>query len=77
MATAHRFVQHVIDMDVQFVWGDTVFLKTDPDQLPRMIVGVVVKKSHVMYEVVKGETTSYHYDYEMAREKDVIQSTSN
>ena len=60
-----------------FTFGDIVYLKTDPDQLPRMVYGVVVYKEALLYKLACGVNTSEHYDYEMSMEKNVVLTTSN
>lgn len=41
-----------------------VYLKTDPEKLPRMITGFKVNKYDILFELVCGTCTSNHYDYE-------------
>lgn len=50
--------------------GDTVYLKTDADQLSRIIVGIkIFKQGEIMYELVSGTIQSSHYDFEISAEK--------
>lgn len=53
--------------------GDTVFLKTDPDQLYRMIMAFkVFKDGELLYELVQGTISSYHYDFEISTERNIL-----
>lgn len=51
-------------ISVKFNWGDEVRLKTDPDAI-RLITGITVRPSGKIYELAKGETTSWHQDIEI------------
>lgn len=48
---------------------DTVFLKTDIEQLERIITGYTVRKVGIVYELTCGVATSWHYDFEFTPEK--------
>lgn len=56
-------------IDNKYDIGDEVFLKTDTDQYPRMIISIRVNKYDLVYELTCGTVTSYHYDFEMSKEK--------
>lgn len=49
--------------------GDTVFLKTDPDESPRLVTGIVVRPSTLLYTLACGDKESSHYDMELTTEK--------
>lgn len=51
--------------------GDTVYLKTDKEQIPRMVYSFRVFRSETLYELACGTITSVHYDFEISTEKDV------
>ena len=60
-------------IDVLFELETMVYLKTDPEQLERMITGICVReKGLISYEVSCGERTGWHYGFELTSEKDVI-----
>lgn len=56
--------------------GDTVFLKTDVDSSPRLVVGIIVRSHGLMYELIAGTETSYHYDFEISKEH-IVQFIGN
>lgn len=49
--------------------GQTVYLITDADQLPRMITDIIVNKYYLIYEMICGTSQSTHYDFEISPEK--------
>ena len=51
---------------------DIVFLKTDPEMLPRMITGFTTRKSGVTYEIACGPGVSWHFDFEFVYSKDEL-----
>lgn len=50
---------------------EIVYLKTDPEQLPRMVTCIELRKNSVSYQLSCGTQVSYHYDFEISKEKDV------
>jgi hypothetical protein len=57
--------------------GDIIYLKTDVEQVPRMVVSIWIRPNGVTYEVVSGVTSSWHFDVELSTEIDLaIKNTS-
>ena len=54
-----------------------VYLKTDKEQLERIITGINIRPCGVIYRVNYAEMESFHYDFEMTKDKDVVKSISN
>lgn len=54
----------------KFNFGDIVYLKTDPEQYPRMVVGVSVRPTSMTYMLALGSTESFHYEIEISRQRD-------
>ncbi len=53
----------------KFDLEDEVYLKTDPEQLMRMVTGIYVKPGNVIvYELSHIGSTSDHYDFEITKE---------
>ena len=50
---------------------DIIYLKHDIEQLPRMIIEVVLRKHDIMYGLQCGPEMTYHSDYEMSKEKTI------
>jgi len=66
-----RVIEFAFDM------GQEVFLKTDREQYPRMITGYKVSPGGITYEVSCGTLTSWHYDFELSIEKNILTTTTN
>lgn len=63
----------MIRIDNRFPNGSTVFLKTDMDQLPRMIIGIkICLTNELLYELVCGTIISWHYEAEITTERIVF-----
>lgn len=61
-----------IVIDNKFNIGDLVYLKTDMEQLPRMIFAIMVYKDGIVYKTCQGTVTSEHYDFEISYERSYI-----
>jgi hypothetical protein len=52
---------------------ELVYLRTDPDQLQRMVTGIkICLTSELMYELSSGTIVSWHYEMELSRDKQII-----
>lgn len=49
---------------------DIIYLKTDTDQLQRIVFAFIVTKDSVLYRCSCGTQISDHYDFEISTEKD-------
>lgn len=59
-------------IDTKYNIGDTVYLVTDKDQLPRIVFCYIVYRSEIIYRIATGTTTSDHYDFELSDTKDIL-----
>lgn len=50
----------------------TVYLKTDKEQEPRIVSGIRICPDTLIYILSFGTNTSEHYDFEISAEKDLI-----
>jgi hypothetical protein len=58
-------------IDCKYDLGDIVYLKTDVEQLPRMVTEICIQpKNVVIYCLNAGPSVSKHYDFEFTTEKD-------
>jgi len=53
----------------KFNIGEKVYLETEPDQIERIITGILVDSNNLLYRLSAGTIISFHYDYEISREK--------
>lgn len=58
-------------------FGDIVYLKTDPDQLERIVSGKIARPGAILYELSCGTMLSNHYDFEITEEVDVLKKVKN
>lgn len=56
--------------------GAMVYLKTDIDQLQRMVTSIIVRPHIIVYELSCGSTASEHYDFEITDEENVLIKTT-
>ena len=52
--------------------GETVYLVTDEDQKPRIVTGINVTVTGIRYNLVNGDTDTYHYELEMSAEENIL-----
>lgn len=63
----------IINTQIPFAWFQVVYLTTDPQQLPRMVVGIkVCPAGDVLIELNGGTLNSFHYIGEISNEKNVM-----
>lgn len=51
-------------------FGDSVYLKTDPFQYPRLITAIVIRRGYVQYEIASGTELSLHNAFELSATRD-------
>lgn len=52
--------------------ADIVYLKTDTNQKERMVTGIRIYPTGIIYELTHCDSVSYHYDFEISIEKNVL-----
>jgi hypothetical protein len=52
----------------KFKIGETLVLKTDPDQLPRICTGYTVRAHSVEYNLACATVSSWHFGIEISRQ---------
>lgn len=60
----------------EFEIGETVYLKTDTEQHPRIITGINITENGVIFRIMFVTTESWHYGFEMSKDRDIIKATS-
>ena len=58
-----------IKVPIYFKHGECVYLRTDVDQLRRIVVGYMIRTNHIMYELAHNVDVSYHSESEISRDK--------
>jgi hypothetical protein len=64
-------------LEAKYNFGDILYLKTDKDQLARIMTRVQCTKDSTMYELSCGSASSWHFEYEICVEKSVVMPTQN
>lgn len=64
-------------VQVEYRIGDTVFVKTDTNQLRNIVTGYLCTEKDVQYEVRLGEAISYFYGFELSAEEDAPYRMNN
>jgi len=63
---------------LEFNIGETVYLKTDNDQVERLITGISLRPCNaVTYCLAYGQNKSWHYGIEISYERNLIKVTTN
>lgn len=64
-------------IDTKYDISEIVYLKTCKDQDERIITGIQVRLSSHLYELSCGSVSSWHYEFEFSRHRDILKATSN
>lgn len=61
--------------NVEHDFGDIVYLKTDPEQVGRIITAIIFKPTnYVSYELSFNEISGWHLGIEISKEKDLMKT---
>ncbi len=61
-------------IDNKYEIGEEIYLKTDDEQLRRIVFAFVVTKDSVLYRCCCGVQVSDHYDFELSKTKNYTTS---
>jgi hypothetical protein len=56
----------------KFNLEDIVFLITDDEQKTRIVSGILIRPNGILYSLQYCTTESWHYDFEIEREKNYL-----
>ena len=59
-------------IDNKYNLKQVVYLKTDTEQLPRIVTSIQVNSYDLLYRVACGTEETYHYDFEITDERNEI-----
>ncbi|MDB5288524.1 MAG: hypothetical protein JWR05_3473 [Mucilaginibacter sp.] len=59
-------------VNAAFEYGETVYLKTDPEQRARIITGHIIRKESIIYYVSCGVDETTHYEIELTKDEDTL-----
>lgn len=58
-----------MNLQTKYDIGELVFLRTDSDQLERMVTCIKICATGCIYTLAHGTTETYHYEMELCRER--------
>ena len=58
-------------MEIEYEIGEVVYLRTDRDQLERLVYSLEIMQNTVHYVLVNGTTVSKHAGFEISKNKQV------
>lgn len=61
----------------EFSIGDTVYLITDNEQSAGLLTRIMFSPNQVEYEIAIGATKSWHYGFELSKERDLVKVFNN
>jgi len=61
-----------MDIKTKFDIGQIVFLATDSEQRARIVTGIIIRPSGIIYYLTCGSEETTHYDIEFTLEKNYI-----
>lgn len=63
---------------LEFMIKQTVYLKTDKEQKPRLVTGMQLRPfNSITYGITEGTNETWHYGFEISDERDIVMATSN
>ena len=64
-------------IDTKFKIGDAVYLQTDNEQQKRLVTGINIRPSGLVYVLNCGTTESDHYELEISEQINVLITSTN
>lgn len=61
----------------KYEFGQIVYLKTDCDQVQRIVTKFEVEPNGLLYQLSQGKDCSWHYEFEISETQNVALKTSN
>ena len=65
-----------MQVELNYSIGQSVYLKTDCDQRERIITECLIRPGNVQYYLMLDIVGSWHYDFEISEEKDMVKVTN-
>jgi hypothetical protein len=66
-----------IRLEVSHYYGDVVYIKTDTEQNPGIIVGFSIYAGHLYYVVSRNGEEAMFNDFELSKSKDILLTSTN
>lgn len=59
-------------IDNKYELGEIVYLVTDTEQAARIITGIIIRPTGIIYYLSCGKEEGNHYEIEMSRERNMV-----
>ena len=59
-------------IEVRYEIGEEVFLVADSEQRKRIVVAITINPGTLIYTLSAGDFETAHYDFEIAKDKNVV-----
>lgn len=68
-----------VTLEINYQIGQTVYLRTDVEQLPRVVVGYCVRPGNqIIYDIQQADkNATAHSDFEISSVRDVVMTSTN
>lgn len=66
----------MIQITFEYSFGDSVYIKTDPNQMEHQITGFTVRPAGILYGCSVNGDESWHYNFELSNEQDMVKKTA-
>ena len=68
----------LLKIEVDYEYGEMVYLRTDPNQLERLVTGYILRPGgEPIYKLTYSTGETAHYGIELSREKDEVRQFRN
>ncbi len=78
-STSKKIIQYEVERlphKIEFNLGQKVYIKTDEEQLQRMVTGLHLRPDHsIIYNISHETRETDHYGIELSAERDVLLAT--
>ena len=64
-------------VNFKYDFGDIVYLRTDPDQCQRMVIGCKFQPEGKLFLLGLGNECTWHYEIEISSERNILITTNN
>jgi len=65
----------MITIEFEYNFGDIVYLKTDPEQLPHIVIGLKAEPSGLLYQIELVGRAFFVHGIQITKERDILKAT--
>ncbi len=64
-------------IESEYSLGQIVYLKTDTDQRPGIIIGICIRPGGLLYDIQRSTSSDWYYAIELSATKDILITTTD